>query len=182
MLCATFLSSSAIADITLNGIGVTEAGAVKKFDGMRQHGVFLSYRVRSDSNRLWVPSSLELASGWIERGGDRSNFVSLGPSYRMHFRGSDFGRWFADFGSQPTYISKSNFGGKPLGGKFFFTTYMGAGAYLDSRRRTCFLLRYQHTSNAGLDGDNPGVDMVGLTISYHFGETHRLLSAENTSE
>ena len=181
ILCAISFASVASADVVFDSVGIIEADAVKKFGGLRQYGVSLGYRVRGDSNRFWIPSSLELSTGWIERGGDTSNFVSFGPTYRMHLSGSEFGRWFADFSSQPTYISKSSFGGKSLGGKFFFTTYLGVGAYLDRQRRTSFLLRYQHTSNAGMDGDNPGVDMIGLTLSFHFGSNRRLLAAGNPS-
>ncbi len=181
-ICAIFFASTAGADVVVDSIGIIKGDAVKKFDGLRQHGILFSYRVRSESNRFWIPSSLELSAGWLERGTDKSEFVIFGPSYRMNLSRSDFGRWFADFGSQPTYISKSTFNGKTLGGKFFFTTYLGVGAYLDKQRKTSFLLRYQHTSNAGLDGDNPGVDMIGVTLSYHFGNNERLLAAGNASD
>ena len=181
ILCAISFVSAASADVVFDSVGIIEADAVKKFDGMRQHGILLSYRVRSDSDRFWIPSSLELSAGWLERGADTAEFVIFGASYRMHLGSNDFGRWFTDFGSQPTYISKSTFNGKPLGGKFFFTSYLGLGAYLDRQRRTSFLLRYQHTSNAGMDGDNPGVDMIGLTLNYHFGGNRRLFAAGNPS-
>ncbi len=181
ILYAVLVASTAQADVVFDSVGIVEADAVKKFDGLRQHGLVLTYRVRSESNRFWVPSSLDLSAGWLERASDTSNYVSFGPSYRINL-GSGYGRWFADFGSHPTYIGKSSFDRKPLGGSFFFTSYLGVGAYLDSQQRMSFLLRYQHTSNAGIDGDNPGVDMIGLTFSYHFAELHRLASAENSSK
>jgi hypothetical protein len=177
-LCAILFASPARADISLASVGVLSADSVKKFDGMRQHGLLLSYRINTVSKSLWVPSKLDFTAGQLERGSDSSLFVSFGPTYRFNMKKSEPGRWFMEIGSHPTYVSKSQFGGKPLGGNFFFTSYLGLGAYLDRQRKTCLQLRYQHTSNAGLSDTNPGVDMLGLTFSYHFGADQQLVSAE----
>ena len=181
VLCAIFLAPSARADIQFSSVGILSADSVKKFSGMRQHGLLLSYRVNTVSKSLWVPSKLDFTAGLLERGGDSSLFVSFGPTYRFNMKRSEPGRWFMEIGSHPTYVSESQFGGKPLGGQFFFTSYLGLGAYLDRQRKTCLLLRYQHTSNAGLSNSNPGVDMLGLTFSYHFGGDQQLVSAEATN-
>ena len=178
VLCAIFLAPSARADIQFSSVGVLSADSVKKFSGMRQHGLLLSYRVNTVSKSLWVPSKLDFTAGLLERGGDSSLFVSFGPTYRFNMKRSEPGRWFMEIGSHPTYVGESQFGGKPLGGEFFFTSYLGLGAYLDRQRKTCLLLRYQHTSNAGLSNSNPGVDMLGLTFSYHFGADQQPLSAK----
>ena len=179
VLCAIFLAPSARADIRLSSVGILSADSVKKFSGMRQHGLLLSYRVNTVSRSFWVPSKLDFTAGRLERGNDSALFVSFGPTYRfnINMNKSEPGRWFMDIGSHPTYVSKSQFGGKPLGGNFFFTSYLGLGAYLDRQRKTGLLLRYQHTSNAGLSNSNPGVDMLGLTFSYHFGADQQLFSA-----
>ena len=165
VLCAIFLAPSARADIQFSSVGILSADSVKKFSGMRQHGLLLSYRVNAVSKSLWVPSKLDFTAGLLERGGDSSLFVSFGPTYRFNMKRSEPGRWFMEIGSHPTYVGESQFGGKPLGGEFFFTSFLGLGAYLDRQRKTCLLLRYQHTSNAGLSNSNPGVDMLGLTFS-----------------
>ncbi len=182
ILCVTLLAASARADmgrahLQFSSVGILEAASVKKFSGMRQHGLSLSYRVNTTSKGFWVPSKLDFAAGQLERGSDSALFVSLGPAYRFDISKSDASRWFTEFGIQPTFVNKSHFGGKPLGGNFFFTSYLGLGAYLDRQKKTSFLLRYQHTSNAGLSNSNPGVDMLRLTISYHFGADQHLLSA-----
>jgi hypothetical protein len=177
VLCAILFASPARADIALTSVGILSADSVKKFSGMRQHGLLLSYRGNTVSKSFWVPSKLDFAAGHLERGSDSSLFVSFGPTYRFSRKKSEPGRWFVDIGSHPTYVSKSQFGGKPLGGNFFFTSFLGLGAYLDRQRKTCLLLRYQHTSNAGLSNSNPGVDMLGLTFSYHFGADRQLFSA-----
>ena len=177
ILCAIFLAPSARADNQVSSVGILEAVSVKKFSGMHQRGVLLRFQVSDQATSFWLPSTLDFAAGWLERGNNAASFISFGPSYRMHLYKSNSGRWFTDFGAHPTYISKSQFGGKALGGKFFFTSYVGLGAYLDRQRKTSLVLRLQHTSNAGLSNSNPGVDMLGLTVSYHLGADRQLFSA-----
>ena len=182
ILCAVFLSSSARADIQFSSVGILGADSVKKFAGMRQYGVLLGYQVNSRSKVFWMPSRLDFSAGWLERGSNASAFVSAGPSYRWHMNKSDQSKWFVDFGAHPTFISQSRFEGKNLGGQVFFTSHLGFGAYVGQQRRTSLLLRYQHTSNAGLDDNNPGVDMLGLVFSYNFGGDRLTLSADNAEQ
>ena len=178
ILCAILLAPSVRADIQFSSVGIIEAESVKKFSGMNQRGVLLRYQVNAQTTSFWLPSTLDFAVGLLERGSDTGSFISFGPSYRMRLNKSNLGRWFTEFGVHPTYVSKTQFGGKSLGGKFFFTSYLGLGAYLDRQRKASLLLRYQHTSNAGLSNSNPGVDMLGLTFSYHFGADEQQFSAE----
>lgn len=181
-LCAISFAPSASADIVFDSVSIRSANSVKKFDGMGQHGVQFNYRVLSKSKAFWIPTSLDLGLGWVELGGDSAAFVSFGPTYRFHFSNTDHGRWFTELASHPTYLSRSNFGGKSMGGELHFTSYLGLGAYLDRIRKTSLMFRYQHTSNAGLSDANPGVDMVGLTFSYHFGSNRRLMAAGTASK
>jgi hypothetical protein len=129
-----------------------------------------------------MPTSLDLGTGWVGRDGNSAAFVSFGPSYRIHLGGSDRARWFADLASHPTYISRSDFGGKHLGGNLHFTSSLGLGAYLDRNCKTSLMLRYQHTSNAGLSNSNPGVDMIALTFSYNFGKQQQPVSATDSNQ
>ena len=190
VLCAIFLAPSARADIQLSSVGIHAAETVKQVairphvtprqnvSAMHQHGILLRYRVNSRSTKLWIPRSLDLAAGMLKRGDIAGLFVSFGPSYRYDIRKSEASRWFADFGVHPTYIAKSTYGDQPIGGHFYFTSYVGLGAYLGRQRKTSVLVRYQHTSNAGINDPNPGLDMLGLTFSYHFGGDQQLFSAK----
>ncbi len=182
ILCAVLLSSSARADIQFSSVGILGADSVQKFAGMRQYGVLLGYQVNSRSKVFWMPSRLDFSAGWLERGSNASAFVSAGPSYRWHMNKSDQSKGFVDFGVHPTYVSQSRFEGKNLGGDFFFTSHLGLGAYLGRQRKTSLLLRYQHTSNAGLNDRNPGVDMLGLAFSYNFGGDRMTLSTDNADQ
>ena len=178
ILSVIFLAASARADIQFRSVGILAADSVQKFAGMRQYGVLLGYQVNSRSKVFWMPSRLDFSAGWLERGSNASAFVSAGPSYRWHMNKSDQSKWFVDFGVHPTFVSQSRFEGKNLGGEVFFTSHLGFGAYLDRQRKISLLLRYQHTSNAGLNDRNPGVDMLGLAFSYNFGGDRMTLSAD----
>ena len=182
ILSVIFLAASARADIQFSSVGILGADSVQKFAGMRQYGVLLGYRVNSRSKVFWMPSRLDFSAGWLERGSNASAFVSAGPSYRWHMNKSDQSKWFVDFGVHPTFISQSRFEGKNLGGEVFFTSHLGLGVYLGRQRKTSLLLRYQHISNAGLDDDNPGVNMLGLMFRYNFGGDRMTMSADNAEQ
>ncbi len=177
ILFAILLAPSARADIQFSSVGILTAETVTKVSGMYQYGVLLRYRISNQSASSWIPSSLDLTAGALERGSDAGSFISFGPSYRYDMSKSEAGRWFVDFGVHPTYVAKSTYGGRSLGGNIHFTSYLGLGAYLGRQKKTSVLIRYQHTSNAGMNTRNPGLDMMGLAISYHFGADQRLLSA-----
>lgn len=176
---AVLLASSASADMQLSSIGVIGADSTNKFSGMRQYGVSVSYRVDSASRSFWIPTELDLTAGFFDRGSDTAAYVSLGPSYRFPIGDAERSGVFIGLGVHPTWISDSRFEGSDLGGHIHFTSHLGIGAYLDRRRTRSLLLRYQHTSNAGLDDANPGLDMLALTFRYSFGGEPEELYAES---
>jgi len=182
ILCAILLAAPARADIQFSTVGILAAESVNHVSGMHQYGVVLKYRVDSQSTSFWVPSTLDVTAGLLEGGSDSASLVSFGPSYRFDMRKSEAGRWFVDFGVHPTLLSKSTFDGRHLGGSFHFTSHVGLGAYLGRQKKTSLSLRLQHTSNAGLNRSNPGLDMLGLRFSYHFGSGQQLLSATETTQ
>lgn len=169
MLVALLHATSAHADTWFDSIGFIGADATKKFSGMRQTGMLLSHPIAGAQRSFWMPSELEFSAGMLERGGDSAAYVSFGPTYRIPVGKAHRDRWFVGFGMHPTYVSESSFEGEDLGGHFFFTSFLGIGTYLDQQRAIGVMLRFQHTSNAGLDNKNPGVDMLGLTFRYRFG-------------
>ena len=108
---------------------------------------------------------LEAAVGVITSGTDQRPFISLGPTWHFPIGQSNA---FVDLGFSPTIVSGSNFSGADLGGNFHFTSSAGVGAILGTHDDVVVSLRIQHTSNGGLHGTNPGLDMAGLTFSYKF--------------
>lgn len=55
------------------------------------------------------------------------------------------------------------------GGEFFFTTQVTLGAHLGPERRNRVALRLEHTSNAGLEEENPGINIISLEYGYRWG-------------
>lgn len=137
--------------------------AADKFNETRQYAV--AYRLRPP--RRLRAHHLELAIGSIGTTSRTHAFVSFGPVWRLPLvRGND--RWHVQLGFSPTLLSGSTISGRDLGGNFHFTSSVSLGALLGERRALSIALRIQHTSNGGIDSTNPGLDMVGLNISYDF--------------
>jgi len=105
---------------------------------------------------------LELAFGSFVGNGDASAVVSAGPVWRWPIADSVA---FVDFGFSPTLVSNPQFGERDLGGHFHFTSSLAIGARFEAFE---VALRTQHTSNGGLNGSNPGLDMVGLNFAAGF--------------
>jgi len=164
-----------------DSIGILAAESVDNFSGLHQHGALLSFRVVSESEKFWIPSSFDLTAGSMESRDDGGSFISFGPSYRFELSKLDTGRWFAEFGVHPTWLTRTVFNGRYVGGNFHFTSTIGLGAYLGRQRKTSVLFRYQHTSNAGMERNNPGFNMIGITLSYHMGRDQQLYSSSDSS-
>jgi hypothetical protein len=177
LLYAMCFAPSAYADIQFDSIGILAGESTNNVSGTHQHSVSFRYRLNSQSTRFWLPDSLDFTVGAIESGSDTGTFVSFGPSYRFNISKREIHRWFVDFGIHPTYISNSTLQGRALGGNYYFTSYLGMGAFLGQQSNTSIQLRIQHSSNAGLNFPNPGLDMMGLSVSYHFGGHQQPLSA-----
>lgn len=75
---------------------------------------------------------------------------------------------FVEFGTGIAYVSEPMLEDKDLGGNAHFTTHGTVGWHLDRAERWHLGLRYRHTSNAGIESPNPGLDIVMLELGYHF--------------
>lgn len=135
--------------------------AVGKFGDT--HQVAAAYRLRAP--RPLRAHHLELAVGSIVEGGSYHPFVSVGPVWRW---APGSGAQYVDFGFSPTLLSDSRIGGRELGGAFHFTSSLSVGLRFGPAERYAVALRAQHTSNGGLNSDNPGLDLVGLNVSFEF--------------
>lgn len=147
------------ADLSPPKTRISAAG--DKFDGVVQ--IAATFEV-SDWNLLRA-HRVEISVGPIFSASGNAAFASIGPVWRTPLVGD---RLFVDMGISPTFISASRFGGRDLGGHFHFTSFVSAGIQLG--RSGSLAVRIQHTSNGGLRGTNPGMDMVGMEFSYGFSE------------
>lgn len=105
----------------------------------------------------------DLTVGYWDGSVDDNGFLALGPVAEWRATDAD---WRVTLGVQPTLISSHNGNGKDLGGPFQFTSHFGLawappGALVVG-------LRIQHTSNAGIYDNNPGVDIVSAEVGYAF--------------
>ena len=139
-------------------------GAAGKFEDTYQFAA--SYRLRAP--RPLRAHHLELAVGTIYTSSETRPFLSLGPVWR--FAATSDGRTFVDFGFSPTVLSGTRFNGRDIGGNFHFTSSLALGTRFGRTDRYSLSLRAQHTSNGGLDSENPGLDMIGLTFAIEFRE------------
>ncbi len=94
------------------------------------------------------------ADGWM---------LAAGPVFELGLGDS---RLSLTAGWQPTWLSRSTFDGRDLGGRFQFTSHVGLR--WRPGRRLSIGYSLSHTSNAGIYEENPGVDMQALEFGYRF--------------
>ena len=137
--------------------------AARKFDDTAQFAA--AFRIAAP--RALRAHHTELAIGTIFTNTDNRLFVSVGPVWRFPLRGPST---FVDVGFSPTLLSGSTFNGRELGGNIHFTSSLAIGARFGRQVDYSIAFRAQHISNGGINGTNPGLDMVGLTFAIDFHE------------
>ena len=135
--------------------------AARKFDDTSQFAV----AYRSAAPRVLRADHVEFAMGTIFTSEESHPFVSYGPVWRFPLRGPST---YVDFGFSPTVLSGSTFNGRELGGKFHFTSSLELGMRFGTFQQFSLSLRGQHTSNGGINGTNPGLDMIGVAFALEF--------------
>jgi len=106
---------------------------------------------------------LDCSAGWIGGNGDRAAVFASGPSFLMR---RDHIPLSMEFGFTPALLSRYTFGSKDFGTPAQFISYVGLD--VDLWRHTRIAYRYQHMSNAHLDGHNPGLNMHVFQVSWRF--------------
>lgn len=137
--------------------------AIGKFEDTS--GAAVAYALRAP--RALRAHHLEIAVGGLVSSDQSAALISVGPVWRFPLA---VGRAFVDFGFSPTLLSSSRFDDRDLGGNFHFTSSLSVGTSFGRFDRYSLALRAQHTSNGGLNGDNPGLDMVGLSFAVDFAD------------
>ncbi len=132
---------------------------IGKFDDTSLYAIAYKFR----SPRQLRAQYLELALGKLTTPSETHSFVSLGPVWQVPLY-SD--RVSLKLGFSPTLLSDSQFGDRDMGDNFHFTSSASIEASFGLRRALSFAVRIQHTSNGGISSTNPGMDIVGLNVSY----------------
>lgn len=160
LMATTILTSTALAaDFVPTTYRLQHA--IGKFEDTS--GATVAYALRAP--RALRAHHLEVAVGSLVSNDQSAALISVGPVWRFPLAA---GRAFVDFGFSPTLLSGSRFVDRELGGIFHFTSSLSVGTNFGRLGRYSLALRAQHTSNGGLNEDNPGLDMVGLNFAVDF--------------
>jgi hypothetical protein len=106
---------------------------------------------------------LELSTGWLTGRGDDGFIGTVGPSLVLSRQRLPF---VLVAGVSPTLLSEDTYGDKDFGIPFQFTSH--AGLYWQPGSRLELGYRFQHMSNAGLGGHNPGLNVHMFAVGWRF--------------
>ncbi len=106
---------------------------------------------------------IEVAIGTLSTSRENRLFVSLGPVWRLPIRSQSL---FVELGISPTLLSGSSFNGRDVGGNFHFVSSAAVRANFGAHDSVALSLRIQHMSNGSLNSTNPGMNMIGLNITF----------------
>lgn len=105
-----------------------------------------------------LSSRLDVSAIYLEGGDDEGAMLAVGVDLVL---GLWEDRLELEVGFRPTWMFDHEFGDDDFGGGLQFTSHAGLAV---NWQRTVLSYRFQHTSNAGIYSENPGVNlhMVGL--------------------
>jgi hypothetical protein len=105
----------------------------------------------------------EVAGGWLSEGRLDGGLGATGPALALTRQGWPLG---LEGGSSATFLTRSDYVTKDLGGPVQFTSYAGVYWNFGSHWRLGY--RFEHMSNASLYSSNPGVNLHVLSLSLRF--------------
>lgn len=105
----------------------------------------------------------ETAAGVVNGEGSTAFVLSVTPVVRLAFEDVPFDLVVS---SGPAYYSDDTFGTLDIGGQFQFISRFGVDWRIDKNWRVGY--RYEHTSNAGIDNPNPGLNFHVLGVACMF--------------
>ena len=161
MLTAATAPSISIAAQAFVPNDVRIVGGISGADDTYQ--VAAAYRLRAP--RPLRAHHLEVAVGVVSAADEQRPFFSVGPVWRFPIAS---GRHYVDLGFSPTILSGTQVGDRDLGGHLHFTSSVAYGLRFGPVDAYSVRLRVQHTSNGGLNGNNPGLDLVGFDFGIEF--------------
>ncbi len=117
-----------------------------------------------DLGRNWsIQSRLDFSGGWLGTSAAETAVITLGPSFLLRKGASPLS---LEAGSSPTVLSNYDLITKDFGDPLQFTTHFGIN--FDFAKRFRIGYRFQHMSNAGISGNNPGLNLHMIKFSYLF--------------
>lgn len=165
LLLTTVPLASAAAG-TVVSIGARFGEGASYGDHRQFEGQELFLRVEPAAwQALWpnVRGGFEFAGGRFRNGGRKANALLAGPVLVWQ-RPSQ--RWALEAGLRLTWLSEHELGNRDLGGLFQFTSHLGFAWHFNAHLAAA--LRLQHTSNARIYDNNPGLDLQMLELRYRY--------------
>ncbi len=119
----------------------------------------------------WLGEDVHYAlafSGWREASRDSDDVftVHFGPTW--HYEPDAIAPLVVEIGTAPTLMSEDALADRDIGGHFQFTSHVTLGTRLGERQRWQAGVRLQHVSNAGIEDENPGLNVVMVELGYRF--------------
>ncbi len=131
-----------------------------QYEGFVHHDLPWAWSFASDWS---LGTCIELNAGVLDGGGETAFVGSIGPVINLKTFDARLAAWG---GINATWISEDTFGEEDFGGAFQFTSHIGIS--LQPIRPMSIGYRFQHMSNAGINSQNPGLNLHMLEIAYHF--------------
>jgi hypothetical protein len=142
--------------------GVGDSRNSESFTQYEAHAEFpLPWRWESAGK--WVFGTFLGASAGLLTGAGEAFVGAIGPGGYMM---SPSGRFVFTAETQPTYISRYDFGTQDLGGRFQFTSTFCIRVHFLGSGTAGYCAR--HMSNAGIYDQNPGVDTHLIEVGFRF--------------
>ncbi len=116
----------------------------------------------ASSQPFSLSSDIELGVGRLSGGGDAALMTHLGVNLNLQPLAIPVK---IVGGTGPTVLTRSRFGDADVGGTLHFTSHLGLKVQFGPWQGG---YRYQHTSNAGRQSPNPGIDLHSFVFSMAF--------------
>lgn len=114
----------------------------------------------SPSTRVYT--RLDAGAGFIGSNDDEGGWLALGGDVVLSLAE---GLWEVEVGFRPTFMTEHRYDDVDFGGPLHFSSHAGVNLNVG---KVALGYRYMHTSNAGIYGDNPGLDLnlVGMGVRF----------------
>jgi lipid A 3-O-deacylase len=173
-IALTLISSSLLADMVVTetpdshfdtvGLRVAvETSTLVSLTSYELYGTSVPQWSWDLSEKFYAGLGYEAAVGALAGEGDVAGYLHFGLNLELAYEDLPVALVLQ---SGPSLYSEDSFGDFDIGGNIQFTSSIGLNWQLYEAWAVEY--RYQHTSNAGIKDENPGVEMHAFALSHTF--------------
>jgi len=168
ILCIVGLSCSVSAE-TLYGVKVSIGSGERSTDAY-QVSLLSDYGQQLFQNRVALYWEVGYSHWSSSKGPEKQvDAINVSPVFRYDFSTTERGCVpYVSYSVGLAYLSETRVADKNLGMHFQFDNKLDVGMRFGSGERHDLAIGVRHVSNAGLDSDNDGFDVVRASYSYRF--------------